>query len=477
MIRSMLLPFSSMVMFACTHSLLLSMEAQQQVDARRESLSQNISITLELWPSELIVSGSVFYVVFYANNHTPWPAVVSASDLFVRNDVENNSTDGVPVASLWGGRDWICGSLNHYDNVRYGMVVVPAGGRKVVHIDRFPCHVPRLEQGQAGNFMIRNFRECFQRNLVNPNNVVLVKPPKNKADDDLFNLHFGQFSEFYFASPIESSIGPLNVQLLLCIGHPNVGLDYKTWQDWKLKEDSYSEGTFKDELRLTRILFQYAETEEVAVLNEIQDWFAELPEIQRVSFSHTLRGLFPDGITYDTEKPFEPDDRSLYARRVQKIYERIMQYDTLPKTAREIQYMKYLGLLDQNHSMTPIFRLWQANNKSYSIVAKYVSATNTKVVLEKEDGEKIDVDLIRLSDADQKYVQQRIEEFEDTRKMRPWSSTGVAVNARLMHVDGDIIFIEKDDGEIGRCSFKHLSSKDQRYIKEQVKLKGSSEKK
>jgi len=57
------------------------------------------------------------------------------------------------------------------------------------------------------------------------------------------------------------------------------------------------------------------------------------------SYAHTLRELSFGDISYDTEKSFE-DERSLYAQRVQKLYERIMPYDVLPKTAREIQYMK-----------------------------------------------------------------------------------------------------------------------------------------
>jgi len=56
----------------------------------------------------------------------------------------------------------------------------------------------------------------------------------------------------------------------------------ETWQGWKELEDSLSPSTMRDEIHMTRILIQYCDTEDEAVLQELKDWFADMNELQRI---------------------------------------------------------------------------------------------------------------------------------------------------------------------------------------------------
>jgi len=55
----------------------------------------------------------------------------------------------------------------------------------------------------------------------------------------------------------------------------------ETWQGWKELEESLSPSTMRDEIRMVRILIQYCDTEDEAVLQELKDWFADMNELQR----------------------------------------------------------------------------------------------------------------------------------------------------------------------------------------------------
>ena len=89
-------------------------------------------------------------------------------------------------------------------------------------------------------------------------------------------------------------------------GYPNAP---ETWQGWKELEDSLSPSTMRDEIRMARILIQYFDTEDDAVLEELKEWFANMNEVQR---SILIKFTYNKG----------------------KAYEAIKEYDTSAKDAR-----------------------------------------------------------------------------------------------------------------------------------------------
>jgi len=62
-----------------------------------------------------------------------------------------------------------------------------------------------------------------------------------------------------------------------------------TWQGWKELEESLMPSTMRDEIRLTRMLIQYCDTEDQAVLKELKEWFGNMNEIQRASMTWSIR--------------------------------------------------------------------------------------------------------------------------------------------------------------------------------------------
>ena len=62
----------------------------------------------------------------------------------------------------------------------------------------------------------------------------------------------------------------------------------ETWQGWKELEESISESTMRDEIRLTRMLIQYCDTKDEKVLEELKAWFAEMNEVQRTCMAASI---------------------------------------------------------------------------------------------------------------------------------------------------------------------------------------------
>ena len=71
-------------------------------------------------------------------------------------------------------------------------------------------------------------------------------------------------------------------------GYPNAPV---TWQGWKELEDSLSPSTMQDEIRRTRILIQYCDTKDEAVLKELKEWLVDMNEFQRSMMAPRLSSL------------------------------------------------------------------------------------------------------------------------------------------------------------------------------------------
>jgi len=119
---------------------------------------------------------------------------------------------------------------------------------------------------------------------------------------------------------------------------PNTSDIPETWQGWKELEDSLTPSTMRDEIRLARILIQYCDTENEAVLKELKEWFDDMNEIQRaVVIASFLRHL-PGGCFNES-----PD---LLFPPLSKIYKTIREYDVVPIPKGNERQLRNLGLLE-----------------------------------------------------------------------------------------------------------------------------------
>ena len=74
----------------------------------------------------------------------------------------------------------------------------------------------------------------------------------------------------------------------------------KTWEGWKELEESLVPSTMRDEIRLTRMMIQYCDTEDPAVLDELTEWFSDMNEIQRAVMTRSLYELPPELLSTST---------------------------------------------------------------------------------------------------------------------------------------------------------------------------------
>jgi hypothetical protein len=63
-----------------------------------------------------------------------------------------------------------------------------------------------------------------------------------------------------------------------------------------------------------------------------------------------------------------------------------------------------------------VMRTWTSRDGKFSVQAKYVSADETTVVIEKENGAKITVEISKLSEPDQKYIERQRDAKKQTEK-------------------------------------------------------------
>jgi hypothetical protein len=101
----------------------------------------------------------------------------------------------------------------------------------------------------------------------------------------------------------------------------------ETWQGWKELEESVTPSTMRDEIRKTRILIQYCDTQDPELLKELKEWFADMNEIQRAFLARTIR--------YRAEFDAMCD-----------LYRAIHEYDIAAKSDSEMEWLKSLELLE-----------------------------------------------------------------------------------------------------------------------------------
>jgi len=110
-----------------------------------------------------------------------------------------------------------------------------------------------------------------------------------------------------------------------------------TWQGWKELEESLSPSTMRDEIRLTRIIIQYCDTQDKKVLTELKEWFADMNELQRWSMANSILDKTKWG--YDGNDTLKTSFRDLYIA--------VREYDVMSANSLdEVEHMKELGLLE-----------------------------------------------------------------------------------------------------------------------------------
>jgi len=131
--------------------------------------------------------------------------------------------------------------------------------------------------------------------------------------------------------------------------YPNYPVAPETWQEWQKLEESLTPSTMRDEIRLSRILIQYCDTEDDAVLKELKDWFDTMNEIQRTVMAKSLRNLAMES--------WELRDRTMgnyYSGTIFKLlppfrelYKAIREYDVAPIPWWSVTHLREnLGLIE-----------------------------------------------------------------------------------------------------------------------------------
>ena len=109
----------------------------------------------------------------------------------------------------------------------------------------------------------------------------------------------------------------------------------ETWQRWKELEESITPSTMRDEIRLTRIMIQYCDTKDDAVLKELKEWFDGMNDVQRTVMAKSLRDRAITCLgTEDLLTPFRD------------IYKTIREYDVVPLSQSRSKCLKDLGLIE-----------------------------------------------------------------------------------------------------------------------------------
>jgi len=114
-------------------------------------------------------------------------------------------------------------------------------------------------------------------------------------------------------------------------GDPNAP---ETWQGWQELEESLTPSTMRDEIRLTRIMIQYCDIKDEAVLKELKEWFDGMNEVQRMVMAKSLRDRVSD---FRTTNLFP---------QIQEVYNTIREYDVVPVPESREKLLQNLRLIE-----------------------------------------------------------------------------------------------------------------------------------
>jgi hypothetical protein len=130
----------------------------------------------------------------------------------------------------------------------------------------------------------------------------------------------------------------------------------ETWQGWKELEVNLIPSTMRDEIRLTRIMIQYFDTDDSIVLQELREWFDDMNELQRMSMAKRIYenvNRILSNVRSCNAREYEDFHRSeRIARSARFLYRSIRQYDKISDLALALESnaatrdMRELGLFE-----------------------------------------------------------------------------------------------------------------------------------
>jgi hypothetical protein len=342
----------STILFAFLITLFVSNELMGQPSSKlvlaeqvhAEERAKILDISYEVYPTELQY-GDCYFVSFYVKNISDQEVVLSPTDLFVVDtiDVKTSSiikVKGLPVCTLNKQNTGWFGTFR--GNIKLGSIMIAPQEKKLVHVDRYLAFANDDEKPswllQPVSVHVKYFAPEFDNKIQLPLPTINVSPRIRKDEVTLLIRGYPILGQYHFPELIQTSIGPLQLPDIFRVGNPfRFGLP--TWRDWKTKENSFSDGTFRDEMTFVRIILQYIDTQDRFVLKEFQEWFNTLRIVQRISYSQTLRILLLEEITpFIMGKGREKEmfqAKLQFQQRIFELYQTIKKYDYLPKSEEE----------------------------------------------------------------------------------------------------------------------------------------------
>jgi hypothetical protein len=321
-----------------------------------KELAKVLDVSYEVYPPDLQY-GDCYFVSFYVKNNSDQDVMLSSNDLFVIDMINvktfsRTKVKGLPVCTLeQPGTDWT-GTFEA--NLMLGEIIIVSKEKKLVHVDRYLAFTKNEDKpswlSQPSEVRVKYFAPEFDKKLQYPLPTINVSPRNSEDEITLLIRGYPILGQYHFPELLQTSIGLLKLPDIFRVGNP-LHFDLPTWKDWKTKEDSFSKGTFRDEITLTRIILQYVDTQDSLVLKEIQDWFDTLPDVQRISYSRTLRSLLLGDITpllVGKGRENEMSKAKLqFQQRIFELYQTIKKYDSLPKNEEEQKKLNEIVNLDK----------------------------------------------------------------------------------------------------------------------------------
>jgi hypothetical protein len=345
----------SVVLFTLLTTLFVSYDLMGQLPSNvilakpihTDDLAKVVDISYEVYPFNLQY-GDCYFVSFCVKNISDQEVVLAPNDLFVVDTIDVKTfsrikVKGLPICTLeqpntdWAGTFDINLMLGNM-----GKIIIVPKEKKIVHVDRYLAFANNEDKpawlSQSIEVHIKYFAPEFAKKIQHPLPIINISPRINKDEITFIKRGYPILGQYHFPELIRTSIGLLQLPDIFRVGNPlHFGLP--TWKDWKTKEDSFSEGTFRDEMTLSRIILQYIDTHDPLVLKELQEWFDTLHDVQRISYSRTFRSLlFRDITPWLIGKGREEEiskAKLQFQQRIFELYQTIKKYDILPKNDEE----------------------------------------------------------------------------------------------------------------------------------------------
>jgi NADH:ubiquinone oxidoreductase subunit len=325
--------------------------------------------SLQCYP-ETVMPGDTLYVMVIAKN--PLDESIYINVVHYANEIQANFKDSENQTYTGSGKKLISPSDPPPPNVEYSLEFAEIKSKDSLIFYTAAINVPSLEdlkepfweknmkKLEAGNEKFTlgiTFKAYWDKNNSNnPVNIALEtpivlksRPEKEMAliqkwykslDDFLKSNEFQNFGIFRddrnnISVKKEKFRHWLFVRIVNF--YPDISSIPATWQGWKDLEDSLTPSTMKDEIRLARIVIQFCDTEDAAVLKELKEWFDGMHDVQRTVLATSL--------LHKASAGYDKANRALLSP-YRAIYKTISEYDKVPVSKHVVSHYRNLGLIE-----------------------------------------------------------------------------------------------------------------------------------